>query len=59
MTCLQLFKEKIKLITELTPMLKEFLFETSFDKNEEIEGWETLQIASYLKEQISWLMEII
>jgi glutamyl-tRNA synthetase len=55
--CLELFKEKISVITELEPMLKEFLEQTSFaetDDGKEILAWETTPlIITYLKEQMS------
>lgn len=54
LNCLKLFVEKINLITDLKQILPEFLTQTEFDRNDEIEGWETTpQIASYLKEQIA------
>jgi nondiscriminating glutamyl-tRNA synthetase len=57
-TCLNLFVEKIQVITDLAPMLKEYLFQTNFEKNEEIEGWEsTPLIAKHLQEQINSLSE--
>lgn len=52
-TCLQLFVEKISVITELPAKLDEFLNQTQFDKNEEIESWETTPlIAKYIQSEL-------
>jgi glutamyl-tRNA synthetase len=61
MNCAKLFKEKIQLLSELPPMLEEFLKKEHFEQTEqfkEIMSWETTpKIASYLKSELSQVNE--